>query len=257
MSGVLPDEMASQLAVLQSSAPPMSYGLVEEVFQRAYGHGPKHVFKEFEHQPFAAASIGQVHRARLHDGARVAVKVQYPGVREAIEHDLANVGFLLGLSGLVARGLDVGPIVSDLKEGIRAELHYLEEAQIAAALLRSLRRPPVHPRPAGLPRTHDRHGARPGAHRGSPVSPPPATFPRRSETASARSSIASLSGVSTATGYSTATRIPGNYLLLEDGGVAFVDYGCVAEFSTSDARCLQGAHPGAAGERPRRMACGD
>jgi predicted unusual protein kinase regulating ubiquinone biosynthesis (AarF/ABC1/UbiB family) len=99
MAGVLPDEMAAQLATLQSNAPPMSYDLVREVFEREYGQRPDEVFKRFEQRPFAAASIGQVHRAELHDGTKVAVKVQYPGVREAIDHDLANVGMISSSAG--------------------------------------------------------------------------------------------------------------------------------------------------------------
>ncbi len=232
MSGVLPDEMASQLAVLQSSAPPMSYGLVEEVFQRAYGHGPKHVFKEFEHQPFAAASIGQVHRARLHDGARVAVKVQYPGVREAIEHDLANVGFLLGLSGLVARGLDVGPIVSDLKEGIRAELHYLEEAKSQQRFFDHFEDHPF----IRVPRVYHElttdtvlvQELIEGAPFATARNLPQAERDRLGEIIY-RFCFGSLYRH----GLFNGDPHPGNYLLLEDGGVAFVDYGCVAEFSTA------------------------
>ena len=101
MSGVVPDEMSAQLATLQSNAPPMSYHLVEQVFEREFGASPSKVFRKFEHEPFAAASIGQVHRATMHDGTRVAVKVQYPGVREAIDHDLANVGMLISMAGVL------------------------------------------------------------------------------------------------------------------------------------------------------------
>ena len=119
MSGVVPPEMAEGLATLQSNAPPMAYGLVQEVLEAAYGRSPGSVFRRFEREPFAAASIGQVHRAELRDGTRVAVKVQYPGVREAIERDLANVAVLLGFGGLVAKGLDVETLVRDLGEGDR------------------------------------------------------------------------------------------------------------------------------------------
>ena len=73
MSGVLPDEMSAQHTSLQSDAPPMSYHLVEDVFAREFGRRPSKVFRHFEHEPFAAASIGQVHRATLPDGSRVAV----------------------------------------------------------------------------------------------------------------------------------------------------------------------------------------
>ncbi len=65
MAGVLPDEMAAELASLQSNAPPMSFELVRQVFEAEYGHGPESMFRSFEETPFAAASIGQVHRAEL------------------------------------------------------------------------------------------------------------------------------------------------------------------------------------------------
>jgi predicted unusual protein kinase regulating ubiquinone biosynthesis (AarF/ABC1/UbiB family) len=128
MSGVMPDEMTSQLASLQADAPPMAYNLVEEVFDREFGSPPHILFHHFEKQPFAAASIGQVHRARLDDGTRVAVKVQYPGVQQAIEHDLANAGWLISLVGAFSQGLDAATIVRDLKEGILGELDYEREA---------------------------------------------------------------------------------------------------------------------------------
>src|SRR4029079_6684454 len=99
MSGVLPDEMASQLAALQSNAPPMSYEVVRKVFHDAYGRESTEVVRRVQKQPFAAASIGQVHRVELDDGTQLAVKVQYPGVREAIDHDLANVGMMIKLGG--------------------------------------------------------------------------------------------------------------------------------------------------------------
>src|SRR5437870_1497861 len=128
MSGTVPAEMMTELASLQSSAPPMAFNLVEDTFEREFGRAPARVFRRFEREPFAAASIGQVHRAELSDGRLVAVKVQYPGVRQAIEHDLSNVAMMIGMAGAVSRGLDAGPIVRDLKEGILAELDYLREA---------------------------------------------------------------------------------------------------------------------------------
>src|SRR5207247_5844250 len=97
MSGIVPTEMIAELSSLQSNAPPMAFNLVEDVFEREFGRSPGRVFRRFEREPFAAASIGQVHRAELSDGTRVAVKVQYPGVRQAIEHDLSNVAMLIGM----------------------------------------------------------------------------------------------------------------------------------------------------------------
>lgn len=230
MTGVLPDEMATQLSTLQASAPPMAYQLVEQVFQREYGRSPDQVFRHFDRQPFAAASIGQVHRARLHDGTPVAVKVQYPGVREAIEHDLANVGMMLSLGGLVARGLDVGPIVRDLKEGIRLELDYLHEAASQQRFFDAfeghafIRVPRVyHEFTTGTVLVQE-------LLQGKPFS----------ETAKLSQAERDRIGeiiYRFCFGSLYRHRLfngdphPGNYLLMDHGAVGFVDYGCVAEFS--------------------------
>jgi predicted unusual protein kinase regulating ubiquinone biosynthesis (AarF/ABC1/UbiB family) len=230
MTGVLPDEMAAQLSTLQASAPPMAYELVEQVFQREYGRAPDEVFHHFERQPFAAASIGQVHRARLHDGTRVAVKVQYPGVREAIEHDLANVAMMLSLGGLVARGLDVGPIVRDLKEGIRLELDYLHEAESQQRFFDAfeghafIRVPRVyHELTTGTVLVQE-------LLRGRPFSE------TRHLSQAERDRIGEIIyrfcfGSLYRHRLFNGDPHPGNYVLLDDGAVGFVDYGCVAEFS--------------------------
>jgi predicted unusual protein kinase regulating ubiquinone biosynthesis (AarF/ABC1/UbiB family) len=76
MSGMLPDEMTAELATLQRDAPPMAFNLVEDVFDRDFGASPHALFRHFDREPFAAASIGQVHRATTRDGRDVAVKVQ-------------------------------------------------------------------------------------------------------------------------------------------------------------------------------------
>ncbi len=129
MTGMVPDEMAGQLTALQANAPPMAPELMRQVFLQEYGKAPEKLFARFDERPFAAASIGQVHRAVLTSGEAVAVKVQYPGVREAIDHDLANAGMLFGAAGVLAKGMDVRAVVEDLSEGIRAELDYLREAE--------------------------------------------------------------------------------------------------------------------------------
>src|SRR5690606_31172641 len=116
MTGVVPDEMSEQLTALQSTAPPMAYPLIVEVFERDFGCGPDAIFRTFERKPFAAASIGQVHRATLRDGRPVAVKVQYSGVGEAITHDLTNIGALVAMAGMVSNGLDAATIARDLRE---------------------------------------------------------------------------------------------------------------------------------------------
>ncbi|HMS59712.1 MAG TPA: AarF/ABC1/UbiB kinase family protein, partial [Tepidiformaceae bacterium] len=229
MTGVLPDEMAGQLATLQSNAPPMAFELVEQVFHDEFGLPPRKVFRRFEHEPFAAASIGQVHRAVLDDGRKVAVKVQYPGVADAIEHDLANVGLMLSMAGLVARGLDVSTIVNDLKDGIRAELDYLREAanqQRFAELFDGhgfVRVPKVHPE------LTTRHVIVQEFIEGRPFRDAFA-LPQAERNRVAEMIYRFCFGGIYRHGLFNGDPHPGNYLLTPEGGVAFVDYGCVTEF---------------------------
>ena len=97
-----------------ASAPPMAPELVRQVFEAEFGKPPERLFKRFDSTPFAAASIGQVHRAELHDGTPVAVKVQYPGVREAISADLANLDTIFNLMAIQARGFEAERKLFDL-----------------------------------------------------------------------------------------------------------------------------------------------
>jgi predicted unusual protein kinase regulating ubiquinone biosynthesis (AarF/ABC1/UbiB family) len=86
-TGMLPDETLAELATLQMKAPGMHPSLVRAQFRRSMGREPEEVFKQFEPEPFAAASLGQVHRAVTREGEKVAVKIQYPGIRDAIRND--------------------------------------------------------------------------------------------------------------------------------------------------------------------------
>jgi predicted unusual protein kinase regulating ubiquinone biosynthesis (AarF/ABC1/UbiB family) len=230
MSGIVPPEMMSELSSLHSSAPPMAFNLVADVFEREFGRSPDRVFRRFQREPFAAASIGQVHRAELSDGTRVAVKVQYPGVRQAIEHDLSNVAMMIGMAGAVSRGLDAGPIVRDLKEGILAELDYLREAASQQRFYDEfgghafIRVPRVYhelTKPSVLVQEY---------LEGKPFA---------SAVSWAKEERDRLGEIIFRYAFGSIYRHrlfnsdphPGNYLLLDDGSVAFVDYGCVAEFS--------------------------
>ena len=230
MTGVLPDEMATQLATLQSNAPPMAYNLVEQVFEREYGRPPTAIFRKFEREPFAAASIGQVHRATLHDGTQVAVKVQYPGVREAIERDLSNVGLMLGLGGMVARGLDVQTLVRDLKEGIRGELDYLAEARWQQQFFDAFEGHAF----VRVPRVfHELTTSTVLVQEFLPGKPFRAALelPQAERNRIGEIIYRFCFGSLYRHGLFNGDPHPGNYLLLDDGRVGFVDYGCVARFS--------------------------
>jgi predicted unusual protein kinase regulating ubiquinone biosynthesis (AarF/ABC1/UbiB family) len=124
----LPEPMRATLASLQQDAPPMSADLAAEVVDRELGGPPPRVFAEWDPEPIASASIGQVHRAMTRDGQAVAVKVQYPGIDAAIRADLDNSSVLLQVVSRAFPGLDTGPLVDELRIRITEELDYRLEA---------------------------------------------------------------------------------------------------------------------------------
>src|SRR4029077_12439479 len=107
-----------QLSKLRTSAPAMPWDRVREVLEEEYDESPERVFAEIEEEAFAAASIGQVHRATLRDGTKVAVKIQYPGIADALESDVANAGILVRLAKVLAPGLDAKAVASELRERV-------------------------------------------------------------------------------------------------------------------------------------------
>ena len=125
----LPDHARAALSDLQQNAPPMSAELAAGVVERELGAPPEIAFAEWDPVPLASASIGQVHRAITHDDRAVAVKVQYPGVDQAIESDLDAAGMVFGAMGLAFSGFEPGPLVEELRARIVEELDYENEAR--------------------------------------------------------------------------------------------------------------------------------
>ena len=125
---ILPPQLSQLLARLREDAHAMPLGQVAAVLKDAWGHGWESQFSRFSFTPLAAASIGQVHEAVLKDGRRLAVKVQYPGIRASIDSDVDNVATLLRISDLLPQGLDVGPLLAEAKAQLHAEADYLREA---------------------------------------------------------------------------------------------------------------------------------
>lgn len=125
----LPPEAQQALSSLQADAPPMSPAAAAAVVRAELGAPPERVFLDWQEAPVAAASIGQVHRAVTRDGRDVAVKVQYPGVGDAIESDLANAEGLYRLAASVTvKSLDTTAFVDELRLRMREELDYRIEA---------------------------------------------------------------------------------------------------------------------------------
>ena len=136
------DEFQAKLAQLQTMAPTVSFKDMRKVIERDLGEPLTSAFRDFDEEPVAAASIGQVYRATLHDGRPVAVKVQYPGIRDVVRADLKNLGMLLRLAARFAPGLDTKEIAEEITERITEELDYELEAMNHRALAREYRSHP-------------------------------------------------------------------------------------------------------------------
>lgn len=135
---LLPAEFRSALAILRSQAYAMPSAQLHRVLGREYGSGWQGRFAEFEEEPLAAASIGQVHRARTRDGRELALKIQYPGVARSIDSDVENMATLLRWLGFLPVELHVAGLAAEAKRQLRVEADYLQEAGHAsrfAALL--------------------------------------------------------------------------------------------------------------------------
>ena len=129
---LLPPEFAAILARLREDARPMPMSQLVQVLETHWGSGWERGFARFAFSPVAAASIGQVHRATRADGRQLAIKIQYPGVRQSIDSDVDNVATLLRVSGLLPGGLDVAPLLEEAKRQLHCEADYRAEADSLA-----------------------------------------------------------------------------------------------------------------------------
>lgn len=140
---LLPGDALDILKTTQSSVPPMDYGLIARQIRREFGKSPEQLFASFDREAFAAASLGQVHHARLKSGDEVAVKIQYPGVDDTVEQDLGNLKLLLRTLQAVAgdimrQKIDTKSIYTELQERLLEELDYVNEARNIAEFQRLL-----------------------------------------------------------------------------------------------------------------------
>jgi predicted unusual protein kinase regulating ubiquinone biosynthesis (AarF/ABC1/UbiB family) len=125
----MPLTVRAAMSRLQHRAPPMTPALATGVIEEELGDAPEGVFAQWDPMPFAAASIGQVHRAITKDGRAVAVKVQYPGIARSITSDLRNVGLLRRVVGAAFPGLDTRSFVDEVAERMQEEVDYAREAE--------------------------------------------------------------------------------------------------------------------------------
>jgi predicted unusual protein kinase regulating ubiquinone biosynthesis (AarF/ABC1/UbiB family) len=218
------DGFQTRFEDLRDSAPRVPFRDVQKVIERELGEPISEVFCDFEPDAAAAASIGQVYRARLLDGRRVAVKVQYPGVAGAVRADLQNLGLLMRAAKRFAPGLDVGAMASEIRERIAEELDYEHEAQTQRAFARRWRGHPFIVIPdvvTDLCRervlvTEWVEGMRFTRLKAAPQ----ATRDRVGEIV-----FRFFFGALYRFGQFSGDPHPGNFLLLDDGRVAFLDFG--------------------------------
>ena len=124
---LLPDELSSILERLRSDAVTMPMSQLVMVLERDWGEDWNERFSRFSFEPLAAASIGQVHEATCTQGRHLAIKVQYPGVRQSIDSDIDNVYSLLRMTGLIPKSLDLQPLLDEARQQLKQEADYLQE----------------------------------------------------------------------------------------------------------------------------------
>src|SRR3954454_18320186 len=218
------EEFKATLAALRDDVPPLPFKKVEKLLKDELGTPISDAFSEFEEEAFAAASIGQVHRATTIDGRAVAVKIQYPGIAEAVETDLRNLQMLLPLVKRLAPGLDVKALAQELRERIGDELDYEVEAQNHRAMARAWRDHPfAHVPPVDTQRSRRR------------VLVTELIEGRRFEEVKRldegeRDRFGEIVfrfffGTLKHTRRASGDPHPGNYLLMDDGRVGFLDFG--------------------------------
>ena len=215
------------LAGLQDDNPPLPFADVEPVLRADLGPGWRELLPGFDEQAVAAASIGQVHRARWSDGRAVAVKVQYPGVREALTADLRTVSAMSRAAALVARGLALPPLVAELRDRLAEELDHLHEGRTQTRFAQAYAGDPDVLVPAVLlaaPRVLVMDWVD-----GTPLSVVAATG-----TQAERDRAASLYQRFLVSGPARAGLLhtdphPGNFLLLPDGRLGVLDFGSSLE----------------------------
>ncbi len=239
-----------QLAKLRTEAPAMPWEKVVKVLEEEYDGEPlSEYFAEIEEEAFAAASIGQVHRAELLDGRAVAVKIQYPGIADALEADLRNAGTIVRLARALAPGLDAKEIADEIRERVMEELDYEYEAQNQRSFARAYRGHPFIYVPEVVTRLSRRRVLVTELVEGmkfEEIRELPHEQRSRFGEIVFRGSIGSMFNVQ----HFNADPHPGNYILQHDGRVAFLDFGMTKKLDREQIQLEQRAFDAASRDDP-------
>src|ERR1700750_1750497 len=224
------DELQRKLATLRDGIPPVPFARLEKLMRKELGGPLDWVFSDFDERAFAAASIGQVHRATTVAGDEVVVKVQYPGVAEAGETDLRTAMLLLPLVKRLAPGLDGKALATELRERISEELDYELEAQNQRRIERLMRGHPFIRVPRVYPHLSTRRGLVSEYIEGERFE----AVRRADETERDRYGeivFRFFFGVMYRDHIALGDPHPGNYLLRPDRTVAFLDFGLLRDIN--------------------------
>ena len=213
-----------KLSKLRTSAPSMPWKKVSQVLEEEWEEPVEELFEDFDEEAAAAASIGQVHRAMLPDGRRVAVKIQYPGVAEAIRADMQNAGMILRLAKALAPGLDAKAAAAELKERVMEELDYEYEAQSQRVFSRGYRGHPFVYVPDVVTRLSTRRVLVTEWVDGMDFEDVK-TLPQEQCDRFGEIVFRFCFGSIYHLQHFNADAHPGNYVLMSDGRVAFLDFG--------------------------------
>jgi predicted unusual protein kinase regulating ubiquinone biosynthesis (AarF/ABC1/UbiB family) len=227
----LPPELQRLVARLQSEAPPIAYEEISAVIEEELGAPPERLFAEFDPKPLAAASLGQVHAARLEDGREVVLKVQYPGIAEALESDFDNLSVVARAAGLTSKLLDGSDYVAELRREIALETDYLLEAERARSFRELLAREEDLLAPEPIPERSSSRVLCLTRVRGVTLQ----RFLESNPDAGARWRVSEQLIRAVHGPFFQARRIhadphPGNFLVTEEGKLALLDFGCVKVF---------------------------
>jgi predicted unusual protein kinase regulating ubiquinone biosynthesis (AarF/ABC1/UbiB family) len=213
-----------KLGDLRTSAPPMPWKKVSKVLEEEWAEPPEELFEGFDHEAAAAASIGQVHRAVLPDGREVAVKIQYPGVADALRADMQNAGLILRMAKALAPGLDAKAAAEELKERVLEELDYEYEAQNQRAFARGYRGHPFIYVPDVITRLSTERVLVTEWVDGMSFDDVK-RLPQEERDRFAEIVFRFCFGSIYHLQHFNADAHPGNYILMDDGRVAFLDFG--------------------------------
>ena len=235
---VAPDAFIQTLGRLHFDAPPMHFALVREQLENELGADVHDVFAEFDERAFAAASLGQVHRARLRSGERVAVKIQYPGIAATIRADLRSAAALIAPLRLSAKWDNIAAQFDEVRQALEREVDYRAEARMT-----ELARTQFTPEDGiVVPRVIDELSSErvlvtellDGQHVDDFLASHPSQEAR--DAIGRRIYLAAFRLYYQRMNY--ADPHPGNYLMLDDGRLGLIDFGCVRTFDDDDVALL-------------------